>query len=264
MSFLELIIADRRENQPRTIDGRRLEQMLAKCGQLPPVRSLVAALASRPAVIAEIKRHSPSQQSFPGFRAPPDLARAYEQAGAAAVSVLTNEKFFGMRKSDLSDVATAVRIPVLRKEFLISEYDVLESRLLGADAILLIVNILDDVTLATLAGLARQIGLEVLFEIHDESELERVLAIDPHLIGVNARNLDTLQLDLAAARELAVRIPTGISVVAESGIAKRRDMEMFMREGVSSFLIGTQLLLDESPERRLAELLTRESEIGTR
>jgi len=262
MSLLERIIEDRRHDQPQTVDRQRLQGMLQQCHALPPVRSLARALQSSPALIAEIKRHSPSHQTFPGFRDPQDLALAYQRHGAVAVSVLTNEKYFGMRKSDLSNVTAAIGIPVLRKEFIISEFDVLESRLLGADAVLLIVRLLNDVTLATLAGLAGQIGLEVLLEVHNAAELERALALEPGIIGVNARNLDTMEMDLPGALRLACRVPRGILVVAESGIGGRSDINRYLEHGVNSFLIGTELLRHENPEQRLAALLAREDSHG--
>jgi indole-3-glycerol phosphate synthase len=258
VKLLDRIIADRQNRQPLSVNIYKLERMLEDCTLLPPVCSLQAALGGSPAVIAEIKKRSPSRSEFAGFREPQDLARGYESAGAAAISVLTNETFFGMRKLDLQEVAAAVEIPVLRKEFIISEFDVLESRLLGADAVLLIVRLLNEVRLATLMGLATQIGLEVLLEVHSQAELESALELEPKLIGINARNLDSLQLDPDAALELCCQVPKDITIVAESGIGSRRDMQRYMQHGVGNFLIGTDLLIHELPEQRLAELLKRE------
>src|SRR5690606_26694767 len=163
------------------------------------------------------------------------------------------------QKSQLTTAADAVSVPVLRKEFIISEFDVLETRLLGADAMLLIVRLLNDAELAMLYGIAGDIGLEVLVEVHDSEELERALQLDPQFIGINARNLDNLQMDLDASLELAAKVTEGIRMVAESGIRERSDMRRFMDSGVHSFLIGTELLRHDRPERRLAELLEKEA-----
>ncbi len=257
-SLLDRIIEDRRRRQPLTMERGMLERMLQDCLGLPAVRSLHRALETRPAVIAEIKRCSPSAGELAGYREPAELATAYEQHGAVAISLLTNESFFGMQKPELTRVAQAVGIPVLRKEFIISEYDVLETRLLGADAVLLIVRLLNDAELATLYGLARQIGLEVLLEVHSAAELDRALRLQPEIIGINARNLDSLQMDLAACLELAGRVPAGIRVIAESGIRGRSDLDSYLRAGISRFLIGTELLRHERPEKRLAQLLLAE------
>lgn len=264
MNLLERIVVDRQNRQPLSVNKYKLERMLEDCTQRAPVRSLQAAMSGSPAIIAEIKKRSPSRSEFAGFREPQDLARGYETAGAAAISVLTNETFFGMSKSDLKEVASAVRIPVLRKEFIISEFDVLESRLLGADAILLIVRLHDEASLATLCSLAKQIGLEVLLEVHNAVELRRALHLNPPLIGINARNLDSLQLDSSAALELCSLVPSEVTIVAESGIGSRMDMERYMEVGVDNFLIGTDLLLCERPESRVAALLKKEDGFASR
>ncbi|MCB1187709.1 indole-3-glycerol-phosphate synthase [bacterium] len=257
-SLLSRIIEDRRRRQPLSIDRYKMERMQEDCRSMPPVRSLRLALEQKPSVIAEIKRCSPSRGEMGGYRDPRILGPAYERNGAAALSVLTNEQFFGMQKSDLGNASAAVGIPVLRKEFIISEFDVLETRLLGADAVLLIVRLLNDAELAMLNGLAREIGLEVLLEVHNADELERALLLEPEIIGVNARNLDSLAMDLDASLELAQQVPDGIRVVAESGIRGVEDMRRFIAGGVHSFLIGTELLQHDRPEKRLAELLARE------
>lgn len=257
-SLLEKIIADRRQRQPLAIDSQKLDRMLEQCRAEGPVRSLAAALRKQPAVIAEIKRRSPSNGEFDGFRDPALLGLAYERNGAAAISVLTNESFFGMRKQDLTAVSSAVGIPVLRKEFIISRFDILESRLLGADAVLLIVTLLDDEELRELNGLAQECGLEVLLEVHTEGELERALRLGPDIIGVNARNLDSLAMDLDACLRLAEMVPQGIIAVAESGIAGQPDIARYLKHSIGAFLVGTELLRHEKPERRLGELLGRE------
>ncbi|MCB1216966.1 indole-3-glycerol-phosphate synthase [bacterium] len=257
-ALLERIIADRRRRQPLSIDSYKMQRLHEDCMSLPSVRSLQRALEQRPAVIAEIKRCSPSRGELGGYRAPGLLATAYERSGAAAISVLTNEQFFGMHKNGLSEASASVGIPVLRKEFIISEFDILETRLLGADAVLLIVRLLDDDCLRRLYTLSREIGLEVLLEVHSEAELERALALKPELIGINARDLDSLELDLRAALRLAGRVPQGIRIVAESGIRGIEDMRMFMNRGIHSFLIGSELLEHDRPEKRLAEMLSRE------
>ena len=256
--LLDRIVADRRQRQPLSIDKYKMQRLQEDCMAMPPVRSLALALERRPAVIAEIKRCSPSSGEFDGYRDPGSLAEAYQRSGAAAISVLTNEAFFGMQKHDLTRAAEAVGIPVMRKEFVISEFDVLETRLLGADAMLLIMRLLNDAEAAMLFGIAEQIGLEVLVEVHDEDELERALRLEPKILGVNARNLDSLQTDLEAGLALAAQVPAGIRVVAESGIRSGADMQQFINRGISSFLVGTELLRHEQPERRLTELLQRE------
>lgn len=217
-----------------------------------PVRNMMAALRCRP-FICEVKRRSPSRGDFPPVD-PATRARIYESAGAGAVSVLTEPTHFGGSYGDLAAVAAACRLPVLCKDFILSEIQVENAYRAGADAVLLIAAALGDDELATLAESAASRGMAVLVEIHDGPELERALALNPELVGVNARNLATMTIDLDHAVGLLERIPEPVCRVAESGLHTARDVARMRAAGADAFLVGTALMAAPDPAAALAEL----------
>lgn len=207
-------------------------------------RGFRAALASgeRPRVIAEIKRRSPSRGEIRADFDPRACARAYAESGAAAISVLTDERYFGGHLDYLGEVRDAVSLPLLRKDFVVDPYQIDEARVGGADAVLLIASALAPTELASLREHARGRDLDVLVEVHDESELEQALAGGADLVGINNRNLRTFEVDLAVTEKLASRLPEGVVVVAESGIGTPEDVARLERAGAHAFLVGESLM----------------------
>ena len=251
----------------RILDAKAVEVEAARqacpADQLParsvgPPRGLAAALQSPGlSVIAEIKRRSPSKGPLRADLDPVAIAEDYARHGAAAISVLTDGEFFGGSLGDLRRVRAACPLPVLRKDFVIDPYQIDEAYAAGADAILLIVRILDDSQLRLLFDHARQRGLDVLIEVHDEVETDRASGLHGAVFGVNSRDLDSFQTDLATAERLAERLPIGALRVAESGIHSRADAERMERHGYHGLLIGEAFMRAPSPGAKLAELLER-------
>jgi len=206
-------------------------------------------------VIAEVKRRSPSAGAIRETLDPVATARAYVAGGAVAVSVLTEEPHFGGSLADLEAVAGAVAVPVLRKDFILDELQLLEARAAGASAVLLIVRALDDADLAALAQSARGLGLGTLVEAHDERELDRALAVEPVAVGINSRDLDSFTVDLATAERLLARVPPGIAAVAESGIETRADVERLAQAGADLVLVGTAVARVPDPEHAVRDLV---------
>jgi indole-3-glycerol phosphate synthase len=234
-----------------------LAALEAACRARPPARSLAAALR-RPGVvtcIAEHKRRSPSAGWIREGSDVADIARGYAGAGAAALSILTDEPFFGGTLDDLRRARAAVEVPLLRKDFMVDGYQVVEARAAGADAILIIVAALDDGAIAALLAAAHQWGLEALVEVHDQPEMTRALALGASIIGVNNRDLKTFTID----RELAVRlrpmVPADRVVIAESGIRDAADVARLRAAGVDAMLVGETLMRSPSPGGALAALL---------
>ncbi len=208
-----------------------------------------------PRVIAEHKRRSPSKGWIRQGSSAPDVARAYADAGAAAISVLTDLTDFGGTTDDLIAVRSALAIPVLRKDFMLSPLQILESRALGADLILLIVAALQPGELTSLYRLATDLGMTALIEVHDAHELDVALRLDPRLIGINARNLHTLEVDLDAFAELGRRIPPGPVRVAESGMTTSRELLRAAALGYDAVLVGEHLMRAPEPGQALRALL---------
>jgi indole-3-glycerol phosphate synthase len=221
-------------------DGTRFEAALS---QSPP-----------PRIIAECKRRSPSRGILRAAYDPAAHASAYAEAGAAAISVLTEPTFFDGELSHLEAVRAAVTLPVLRKDFVVTEYQVHEAAAAGADAILLIVAALDDERLDALHRLASDLGLAVLVEVHDGDELERAARAGARIIGVNSRNLRTLAVDLDVVARLAPAIPDHVIAVAESGIRTGDDLRRFSELGYDAFLVGERLITRDDPGAALREL----------
>jgi indole-3-glycerol phosphate synthase len=226
-----------------------------------PPRGLVKALlqrqaAGQPAVIAEVKRASPSKGVLRDPFDPVAIARSYEAAGAAALSVLTDQRYFQGSPQTLQLARAAVRLPVLRKDFIIDPWQVWEAAAMGADAILLIVAALPDPLLADLAALAQSLGLDVLVEVHDEGELERALTLPTPLIGVNNRDLRTFTVDLATTLRLLPRYPNDRIAVTESGVNTRDDVGRLWSAGVPAFLVGEAFMRAPDPGLALTQLFS--------
>ena len=208
-------------------------------------------------VIAEVKRSSPSKGELATITDPASLAEQYQEAGAAAVSVLTERRRFGGSLEDLDAVRKRITIPVLRKDFMVDEYQFLEARAHGADIVLLIVAALSKSQLRDFYDLATELGMASLIEVHTAQELESAMDIEPRIIGVNSRNLKTLDVDSAAFADLIPRIPADVIRVAESGIATRSDVEFAQNAGATAILVGETLVKSGNPISAMQELLGR-------
>lgn len=253
MGFLTELVDDvRRRLERRPLDESAL---MALALLLPPARSFIGALRSAPppAVIAEVKRSSPSAGRIADAD-PADRARAYEAGGAAAVSVLTEHEHFDGALADLRAAHLAVGLPVLRKDFLVHPSQVIESRVEGADAVLLIAAALPELELKAMLQAADDLGLGALVEAHSEEDLDKALATGAKVVGVNARDLETLVVDADRARRLLGRVPPDRIAVLESGIASRRDVERAAEAGARAVLVGEALMRAADPEAAVREL----------
>jgi indole-3-glycerol phosphate synthase len=219
------------------------------------VRGLRDAAKRGPAVIAELKKASPSKGILRPDYKPAEVARTYAAAGAAAISVLTDEEFFQGSLADLEAVSTEVAIPVLRKDFMLDPFQIVEARAAGADAILLIVAAHTDEVLRALKAEADRCGLDVLCEVHDTEELKRAIDLGCEAIGVNCRDLKTLQVDLTVHEGVVVGMPPNVVRVAESGIRSHADIERLLASGYDAFLVGETLMRETDPGAMLARLL---------
>lgn len=240
-TYLDKILADHRATA--AVDDRDLHELAAQCAALPPTRDFAAALAAPGlSVIAEVKRRSPSKGDLAADLDPAAVAAEYDAGGAACLSVLTDLDYFGGSPQDLAIARAAVDLPVLRKDFTVALHDVYDARIMGADAVLLIVAALDDGELAKFADAAAQVGLTALFEIHDEAELDRALAADAQVIGVNQRDLVTFQVDQDRAVRMAKAIPADRIRVAESGIRGPQDAAILLQAGYDAILVGESVV----------------------
>ena len=210
--------------------------------------------AGKPAVIAEIKKASPSRGILRPDFDPAAIARSYERGGAACLSVLTDRSYFGGAAEHLTQARAACSLPVLRKDFIVDEWQVAEARAMGADAILLIVAALDDARLAALEAGAREFGMAVLVEVHEARELDRALKLATRLIGINNRNLRTFEVSLATTLDLLGRVPANRQVVTESGILAPADVALMRGRGVHAFLVGEAFMRAADPGAALAAL----------
>ncbi|MDG4554964.1 MAG: indole-3-glycerol phosphate synthase TrpC [Candidatus Competibacter sp.] len=245
-------IAERRER----LNWRELSRRVESLPTPRPFRDRLeqAIVKGRAAVIAEIKRASPSKGLLRDPFEPAAIARSYAAAGAACLSVLTDRDFFQGHEDYLKEARAACELPALRKDFIIDPYQVLEARLIGADCILLIVAALDDAALGQLARLAAELSLDVLVEVHDAGELERALATGAALIGINNRNLRTFETRLDTTLDLLSQIPRDRTVVTESGIHTPADVALMRENGVQAFLVGEAFMRAPDPGAKLAEL----------
>jgi indole-3-glycerol phosphate synthase len=239
----------------RSADFRTLERKAAEHTPRGFRESLRRTSASGPAIIAELKKASPSKGLIRADFRPPQLAQQLERGGAAALSVLTDEEFFQGSLDYLEQASAASALPCLRKDFMVDEFQFLEARAYRADAILLIVAALDQKTLLSFTQSAQQHNLDVLCEVHDEIELQRSLDAGCDLIGVNSRNLKTFEVNLATALRLADKLPSNAVRVAESGIHSGTDIAKLRAAGYDAFLIGESLMRAQHPGNELAELL---------
>ncbi|MSR36549.1 MAG: indole-3-glycerol phosphate synthase TrpC [Gemmatimonadetes bacterium] len=241
-------IVETKRKEAAALRGRAPELRRA-CVDAPPARDFAAALRPQDAValIAEVKRRSPGAGAIRPELDPASVAWDYERAGASAVSVLTDGPWFGGSLSDLVAVRARVGVPVLRKDFTLVEEQVLEARVAGADAVLLIARILDDVRLRALRELAESLGMSALVEVHDASELDRALAADSSVVGVNNRDLATFLTSLDHTFDLLAMIPADVTLVSESGIRTPADVDRLGAEGVHAVLVGEALLREPDP-----------------
>ncbi|NIF26176.1 indole-3-glycerol phosphate synthase TrpC [Pantoea sp. Tr-811] len=233
-------------------------ERLAKAADAPRgfANALIAqAKRKQPAVIAEIKKASPSKGVIREHFAPAEIAVSYEKGGATCLSVLTDVDYFQGADEYLQQARAAVSLPVIRKDFMVDPYQIVEARALGADCVLLIVSALDDVKMAELASVAKDVGLDVLVEVHDGDELERALkTLDTPLVGVNNRNLHTFDVSLDTTLDLLPRIPRDRLAITESGILNRADVELMEINEVYSFLVGEAFMRAEQPGLELQRL----------
>ncbi|HHH13011.1 MAG TPA: indole-3-glycerol phosphate synthase TrpC [Thiolapillus brandeum] len=257
--ILKKIVARKREEiaeARRRVPEAELRASLE--GKSPPrgfVKSLEEKIAAGlPGVIAEIKKASPSKGVLREDFHPAEIARSYAAHGAACLSVLTDRDFFQGSPDYLQQARAACELPVIRKDFIVDPYQVYEARAMEADCILLIVACLDDAHLRELNDLAMALGMDVLIEVHDAAELERALAVENPMVGINNRNLRTFEVSLQTTLDLLERIPDGKLVITESGILAREDVALMRRHGVNGFLVGEAFMRAADPGERLAEL----------
>ena len=256
MSVLDSIIEGVRED----LAARRLpmSELLEAIEVAPPVRDCLSALLTEDiSVIAEVKRSSPSKGALAPIADPAGLASMYQEAGASVISVLTEQRRFGGTLADLDLVRRAVDLPILRKDFMVDEYQFYEARAHGADVILLIVAALSKNQLDDYFYLSKELGMRALIEVHTPGELESALDISPDIIGVNSRNLKTLDVDAQAFSDLIPQIPSTIARVAESGISTRADVEFAHEHGATAVLVGEALVRSGNPNVAMAQLLGR-------
>jgi len=254
MSVLDSIIEGVRED----LASRRkpLAQLQEAMDSAAPVRDpLETLLRNELSVIAEVKRSSPSKGALATIADPASLAEQYERAGASIISVLTEARRFGGSLADLDAVRSRVNIPILRKDFMVDEYQFFEARAHGADVVLLIVAALSKSQLNDFHQLAEGLGMRALVEVHTHDELERALEISPRIVGVNSRNLKTLDVDASAFAQLLPLIPTDVVRVAESGISKRSEVEFAQNNGATAILVGEALVRSADPILAMRELL---------
>ncbi|MEI6315200.1 MAG: indole-3-glycerol phosphate synthase TrpC [Syntrophus sp. (in: bacteria)] len=256
-TFLDRIVETKKQELTVTKRLAPLRELQASLRELPPPRDFRGAIMGRDcAIIAEIKKASPSRGIIREDFDPMKIAVTYEDNGAAAISVLTESVYFKGDGRYLAEISKIAGIPLLRKDFIIDPYQIFETRLLGGDALLLIARLLGPETLAEYIALAVELGLTPLVEVHNEGELEKALAAGAKVIGINNRNLDTFVTDLGTSLKLAPLIPKGIVKISESGIADRGDVETLRQAGIHAFLIGETLMRAADMGRKLRELIT--------
>jgi indole-3-glycerol phosphate synthase len=255
MSSLEELAAGAREDARRRQEDVPLETLRARLGGRDGARPFNEALV-RPglSLIAEFKRRSPSAGELRAGAGVAETVRAYERGGAAALSILTEERQFGGSLHDLRAAREASELPILRKDFVVDPYQLYESAANGADAVLLIVAALEDEGLAALYALARELDLDCMVEVHDEGELERALEIDVDVLGINNRNLEDLTVDVETTVRLLTDVPAGKTVVSESGYEHRGQLDELERIGVDAVLIGEALMRAKEPELAVRDL----------
>ena len=259
-TVLEKILARKAEEVAERRARVSLAELEAQAKSAEAPRGFANALIAQaklkqPAVIAEVKKASPSKGVIREHFVPAEIAASYEKGGATCLSVLTDIDYFQGSDLFLQQARAACKLPVIRKDFMVDPYQIVEARALGADCVLLIVSALDDVKMAELAAVAKSVGLDVLVEVHDGDELERALkTLDTPLVGVNNRNLHTFNVSLETTLDLLPRIPRDRLVITESGIVNRADVELMEISGVYSFLVGETFMRAENPGAELQRL----------
>ena len=256
---LKRILARKQEEVAERRDRVSLFELKARAASAPPVRGFADAVQAKiaaglPAVIAEVKKASPSKGVIRADFHPADIARSYEAGGAACLSVLTDIDFFQGSDDYLRQARAACALPVLRKDFIVDAYQLHEARVLGADCVLLIAAALDDVQLAEFAFIADELGMDVLVEVHDLDELERSLPIPARLLGINNRNLRTFEVSLQATLDMKDAVPKDRLLVTESGILVPQDVATMRAAGVNAFLVGETFMRAEEPGEALRQL----------
>lgn len=263
-NVLDEILAGVREDVHQREEQVPLDEIKRLAAAAPPPLNAFASLrAPGVGVIAEVKRSSPSKGQLAEIPDPAELASEYAIGGARCVSVLTERRFFGGSLEDLVAVRAAVRVPVLRKDFVVSSYQVHEARAHGADLILLIVAALEQNALVGLLERAESLGMTALVEVHDEAEADRALEAGAKVIGVNARDLRTLEVDPSVFERIAPGLPSGVVKVAESGVRGTHDLIRYASAGADAVLVGEGLVTQKSPREAVAELVTAGSHPAT-
>jgi indole-3-glycerol phosphate synthase len=257
MNFLAKIVARTLEDSLKLFESGMIENFKAAIAARPRPISLKRALDEAPgtAIIAEVKRASPSKGEFAMGWDPVDLAVLYQKSGAAAISVLTERHYFKGEPDFIRQMRPKIAIPILRKDFILEPIQVYETAALGADALLLIVNLLDLGQLTALLLLTRSLGLEALVEVHTQEEMRRALQAGAKLIGINHRNLNTFEMHMDRAVELAPLAPPEVTLVAASGLNLRADLERLEQAGIRAFLIGENLVTAPDPGAKLREFI---------
>jgi len=260
MAFLDEILKNKTQEIKQRIRKKPISELFEQVGGQREPNSFSEVLRNEKVVqiIAEIKKASPSAGRLRENFEPVEIAESYQKNGAAAISVLTDERFFEGKLDYLGQVQKAVDIPVLRKDFILDPYQVIEARAFGADAVLLIMAILSNSQFAELRAAADEINLDCLVEVHNTKELERAMTAEPEIIGVNNRDLTTFEIDLSTTEKLLEIIPEEIILVSESGIQSRRDVEMVGQLGVDAVLIGEALMRQEDVGKALSEFVGAE------
>jgi indole-3-glycerol phosphate synthase len=253
--ILDEIVAAKKKELRRAKEERPLAELRTRVRSAPPVRPFELRRPDAVSVIAEIKRASPAKGDLRKDLDPATLAARYAEGGARALSVLTDREFFKGSPDDLKAARRAVALPVLRKDFVIDEYQLWETRFMLADAALLIVRILDRGQLAEYVAIARELGLAPLVEIHAEKELETALDAKPPILGINNRDLDTFKVSLETTARLRALVPDGVVTVSESGISRRDDLVLLRQMKVDAALVGEELVKSDDPAKKLKELL---------
>ena len=259
-NVLNRICEDKRRWVAAAAAARPLDTVRDEAAKAPAPRGFARALSAKAAsggygLITEIKRASPSKGLIRADFDPPALARAYEAGGATCLSVLTDTPYFQGKDDDLLAARAACALPVLRKDFMVDPYQIVESRALGADCVLLIMAVLDDAQAADMEAVAVELGMDVLIEVHDEAELARALLLASPLIGINNRDLKTLSTDTATTRRLAPRVPPGRLTICESGLYSQADLAEMAAAGARCFLIGESLMRQDDVEGAVRALL---------
>jgi indole-3-glycerol phosphate synthase len=258
-TILKKIITRKFEEISERSQRVSLDDLKAQVKNIAPARGFIASMEKRiaagePAIIAEIKKASPSKGILRENFEPADIAKSYEKGGAACLSVLTDVDYFQGADEYLKAARAACSLPVIRKDFIVDEYQIYEAKVMGADCVLLIVSALDQPTLESLAALTNELGLEVLVEVHDAEELQRALLLNTRLIGINNRNLHTFDVTLQTTFDLLTDIPIDRIVVTESGIFTAEEVASMREKSVHSFLVGEAFMRADVPGDKLNEL----------